>query len=71
MAPTLLTQAPTMGLKCPTVFGHKENPHHPEGQWGVTSNQNIFAQVDGPTAPSAFRPCFFCQRMTAALVFGP
>src|SRR5699024_1005841 len=31
---SILRQAPTMGLQCPTVFGHKGNPHHPEGQWG-------------------------------------
>src|SRR5699024_8979841 len=31
---SILRQAPTLGLKCPTVFGHKENPHHPAGQWG-------------------------------------
>src|SRR5699024_1261201 len=69
---SILRQAPIMGLQCPTVFGHKGNPHHPAGQWGQPrQRQNIFAQVDGPTAPSAFRPRFFCQRMTAAFVFGP
>ena len=27
---SILRQAPTLGLQCPTVFGHKGNPHHPE-----------------------------------------
>ena len=44
---------------------HKRDEGHEK------SRQNIFAQVVAPTAPSAFRPCLRCQRITAALVFAP
>src|SRR5699024_1126417 len=44
---SILRQAPTMGLKCPTVFGHKGNPHHPAGQWGVTSTTSEHLRPSG------------------------
>ena len=63
--------SPHHGFTMPHRFWAQRKPPPSRRTMGATSNQNIFAQVDGPTAPSAFRPCFFCQRMTAALVFTP
>src|SRR5699024_1497633 len=44
----------------PHRFWAQRKPPPSRRTMGATSNQNIFAQVDGPTAPSAFRPRFFC-----------
>src|SRR5699024_9089554 len=48
---SILRQAPIVGLQCPTVFGHKENPHHPAGQWGQPR-----IRTDQPTTTPAPRP---------------
>src|SRR5699024_8676809 len=61
--PYTIDASPHHGFKMPHRFWAQGKPPPSRRTMGVTSNQNIFAQVDGPTAPSAFRPCFFCQRM--------
>src|SRR5699024_4728533 len=69
--PYTIDASPHHGITMPHRFWAHGKPPPSRRTMGATSNQNIFAQVDDPTAPSAFRPRFFCQRMTAALVFGP